>query len=249
MRFFSLVFHEAAHTYFPFIIGANEQKYAWMDEGWASVLPTEMQDRMDPDYNAFARRTMTYENSAGEESEFPPMLLSYSNNGKNKRIANYDRPAIAYNALKELLGRELFQKAVLEYFERWSFRHPLPYDFFNTVEEVAGEDLDWFWNPWFAEYGYPDLALRDVVQKGSDIKIIVEKIGNIPTKIDLRLVYEDKSEEHITESSRVWKDGREELVINHISDKKLLAVGLDNERIPDSDRDNNYIDLTDNQEL
>jgi len=243
-RFFGLVFHELAHTYFPFIIGANERKYAWMDEGWASVLPTELEDNMFPDYNSFARRTWSYETVAGEEAEFPPMLLSYSNTGRLKHSANYDRPAIAFNALLELLGRDLFQKAILEYFERWSYKHPLPYDFFNTVEEVADEDLAWFWNPWFIEYGYPDLSLKSVRQDGSDIKITVEKIGNIPTTIDLRLVYEDKGEESITESARIWKDGRKEIILSHKSDKKLVAIGLDNESVPDSDRNNNYIDLT-----
>lgn len=244
MRFFGLVFHEIAHTYFPFIIGANERKYAWMDEGWASFLPTELEDRIDPDYNSFTRRTWSYENAAGEEAEFPPMLLSYSNTGKHKRTAHYNRPAIAYNALLVLLGRDIFQKAILEYFERWSYKHPLPYDFFNTIQEVAEEDLAWFWNPWFAEYGYPDLSLESVRQDGSDIKITVEKIGNIPTIIDLRLVFEDKSEEHITESARAWKDGKKKIVLNHSSNKKLVAIGLDNERVPDSDRSNNYIDLT-----
>ena len=243
-RAFSLVFHEIAHTYFPFIIGANERKYAWMDEGWASFLPTELEDKLYPDFNSFTRRTWSYENVAGEEAEFPPMLLSYSNTGKHKRTANYNRPAMAYNALLELLGRDLFQEAVLEYFERWSYKHPLPYDFFNTIEDVAEENLSWFWNPWFIEYGYPDLKLKSVLQDGSDIKITVEKIGNIPTTIDLRLVYEDKSEEHIIESARVWKDGRKKIVLNHKSDKKLVTIGLDNERVPDSNRNNNYIDLS-----
>jgi hypothetical protein len=244
MRAFSLIFHEITHTYFPFIIGANERKYAWMDEGWASILPTEMQDRMDPEYNALARRTGVYENNAGEESEFPPMLLSYSNTGRNKRTANYDRPAIAYNALYDLLGRDLFPKAMREYFDRWSYKHPLPYDFFNTIEEVAGEDLDWFWNPWFAEYGYPDLKLKSVSQNGSNINITIERIGNIPTTLDVRLVFEDKSEKFITESAHIWQDGRKGIVLNYQSNKKLIAAGLDNDRIPDSDRSNNYIDLS-----
>ncbi len=241
IQFFGLVFHEVAHTYFPFITGTNERKYAWMDEGWAAFLPLELQEEMEPDYDPYSRRTL-YDNAAGREAEFPPMLLSYSNRGRFTRIAHYGRPSIAYAQLQYLLGRELFQKAIFEFFERWSYKHPLPYDFFNTFEEVAGEDLDWFWNPWFAEYGYPDLSLKSVGQNGSDITITVEKIGNIPTKIDLRLVYDDKSEEHIAESARIWKDGRKEVVIMHNSDKNLIAAGLDNERIPDSDRSNNYVD-------
>jgi hypothetical protein len=244
MRAFSLIFHEIAHTYFPFIIGANERKYAWMDEGWASILPVELQNRMDPEYDALSSRIWSYESIAGEEAEFPPMLLSYSNKGKHGRTAHYNRPAIAYYQLSNLLGRDLFQKALLEYFERWSHKHPLPYDFFNTIEEVAEEDLDWFWNPWFAEHGYPDLSLTSVRQNGSNINITIEKIGNIPVPIDLRLVFEDKSEKFITESAYIWKDGRTGIVLNYKSDKKLIAIGLDSDRIPDSDRSNNYIDLS-----
>ena len=93
-------------------------------------------------------------------------------------------------------------------------------------------------------YVHSSLNRSSVLQDGSDINITVEKIGNIPTTIDLRLVYEDKSEEYITESARVWKDGRKEIVLNHQSGKKLVAIGLDNQKVPDSDRSNNYIDLT-----
>jgi len=238
-RSLGLVFHEITHTYFPFIMGINERKYAWMDEGWATFFPREVVDRMEPDADYWSRIVGRYERNAGLEEELPPLLLSFSNKGNLARIAFYNRPASAYRELEELLGRDPFKKAMLEYMKRWNGKHPLPWDFFNTISNVAGEDLSWFFTPWFAENGYPDLALKEVKKESGVYKAIIEKIGNIPTRSVVKFIFDDGSEESVNVSVNVWKTGERfaQVILN--SDRNVSEVIIGNSHIPDSNRKNN----------
>ncbi|RMD50961.1 MAG: M1 family peptidase [Ignavibacteria bacterium] len=238
-RSLGLVFHEITHTYFPFIMGTNERKYAWMDEGWATFFPREVVDEWEPKADYWSRTVRGYERNAGLEEEFPPMLLSFSNKGRYARIAFYNRPATAYRELLELVGRDNFQKAMLEYMRRWNGKHPLPWDFFNTFNDVVKEDLSWFFNPWFAEYGYPDLGIKEIQQDNGGYQVTIEKIGNIPTRVEVTFVFEDGSEQTAKLNAHVWKSGNKFSTISIESDKKLKKVILGNSHIPDSNRENN----------
>ncbi len=238
-RSLGLVAHEITHTYFPFIMGTNERKYAWMDEGWATFFPRELVNRMEPESDYWARIVGTYERSAGLEEELPPIVLSFSNKGSLARIAFYNRPASAYRELEELLGRDLFKKALLEYMRRWNGKHPLPWDFFNTFNNVTGEDLSWFFNPWFAEYGYPDLAIKDVQKVNGEYDVTIEKVGNIPTRSVVKFIFDDGSSEEVKVSARVWKDNNRFTHVKIKSDKQLTEVKIGNAHIPDVNRKNN----------
>ncbi|MCP5063316.1 MAG: M1 family metallopeptidase, partial [Ignavibacteriae bacterium] len=106
-----LIFHELAHSYFPFHMGTNERKYAWMDEGWASFLPREVVEKIVPSYDYWKGRSITYSKNAGKESELPLVVPSFSYKGRYIRTGFYNRPANAYRELELLLGRDLFKKA------------------------------------------------------------------------------------------------------------------------------------------
>ncbi|MFC2085296.1 M1 family metallopeptidase [Bacteroidota bacterium] len=242
-KFVGLTFHEISHTYFPFYMGTNERKYAWMDEGLAAFFPRENVDKHEPEYDYYGRRVSEYENVAGSEAEFPMMLLSYSNTGEHIRTAFYDRPAVAYNELMELLGRDVFKEALLEFMNRWKNKHPIPYDFFFTFNEIANEDLGWFWKPWFFEYGYPNLAIKSVNINNEITSVVIEKIGNIPTQVELTLIFEDDTKEKINKSSRVWKNNPKEIVLDYKSPQKIKKIELGSTYIPDSDRNNNIYEL------
>lgn len=237
-----LIFHEITHTLFPFYMGVNERKYAWMDEGWASFYLTEIVDNYPGGKGYKAHEVSGYENAAGNEMELPLITPSFSYKGQYSRIGFYNKPATAYYELKDLLGRDLFKKAINSYMERWHGKHPLPLDFFNTFNNVAGEDLSWFWNPWFYEYGFPDLALKNVSQKGNDVNITIEKVGNLPTKIELTLIYTDGTKEEINKSIKEWKNNNlVEIKLN--TSKKLKEVSLGSPEIPDVNRNNNIINM------
>ncbi len=238
-RFIGLVFHEIAHSYFPFFMGVNERKYAWMDEGWASFFPQEIVDKMSSDYDYLKNNVRSYEYAAGMEAELPPMVVSYSNKTGFSRTAFYSRPANAYRELMHLLGRDLFKKALKEYIYRWNGKHPLPYDFFFTFNDVTGEDLSWFWKPWFYEFGYPDLAIKKVNINGNEIEAIIEKLGNIPTRVELTFEFNDGTKDVTKLSARTWKNSTGTVRIKYITKKKLNKIVLGSKYIPDANRNNN----------
>jgi len=238
-RHVGLIFHELAHNYFPFIMGTNERKYAWMDEGWASFLPQKIVDRYDPDYDYRKRRVTGFSKSVGNESELPPIVPSYSYKGKYLRTGFYSRPSTAYFELKELLGERLFKKALIEYMDRWNGKHPIPLDFFFTFNEVAGEDLTWFWKPWFYEFGYPDLAVSKVENGDGFVSATIQKIGNIPTHVNVTFEFEDGTKKNVARSARVWSQGASRVNVKLDSDKKVKMVTVGSKYIPDSVEENN----------
>lgn len=238
-----LIFHELTHSYFPFYMGTNERKYAWMDEGWASFFPREVVDRIVPTFDYWKRRSITYSKNAGKENELPPIVPSFSYKGRFIRTGFYNRPANAYRELEFLLGRDLFKQALLEYMDRWNEKHPIPQDFFFTFNDVVGEDLTWFWNPWFYEFGYPDLAISNAMQKDKNISVEIKKLGNIPTRVLVTLEFEDGTKETIEKSARVWKDGKDNLTLKLEKSKKVKRVEVGNIYIPDSVKENNIFEF------
>ncbi|MFZ1288709.1 MAG: M1 family metallopeptidase [Melioribacteraceae bacterium] len=233
-----LIFHEIAHNYFPFMMGTNERKYAWMDEGWASFFPREIVDKFVPEHDYLSKEIIGYEKTAGKESELPPMVVSYSYLTESSRTGFYDRPSVAYYELKELLGNDLFKKAMLEYINRWIGKHPIPIDFFNTINDVAKEDLSWFWKPWFYEFGYTDLAIENVENLYGKISAKIVKAGNIPTKVKVVFEFEDGTNETIEKPASVWKNGNKEIIINLESSKKIKKVSVGDKHIPDCVKEN-----------
>lgn len=231
--------HEIAHTYFPFYMGTNERKYAWMDEGWATMLPFEIQSTLAPGYDPSQRNAQGYEQSAGKEQEVPPIIPSNQLRGNTYRIAAYRRPAEAYKFLRDMLGTELFDKALREFIGRWNGKHPLPYDFFFTFNQVAGEDLSWYWNPWFFEKGYPDLSIKQIENSEGKTRIIIERLGNIPVPVSLTLTLQNGKKINIYKNASVWKDGKREIVIEAETLYAIRSAELDNKTIPDADRRNN----------
>ncbi len=152
--------HETAHEYFPFYVGINEKKYSFMEEGMAQFLPLDFQTE-EGKYNPLYRMLKAYERFAGEEMEMPMMIPNYQLKGWTREFSIYFRPGLAYDYLRDALGKELFDKCLHEYIKRWHGKHPIPYDFFFTFNEVTGKDLSWYWKPWFFERGYPDLAIKN----------------------------------------------------------------------------------------
>lgn len=235
-----LAAHELAHQYMPFYMGTNERKYAWMDEGWAVMLPFDFQERY-----GHQRREATiraYESIAGTENDIPPMVLSVHLSGPSYRNAAYNKPGIAYMFLRDFMGDELFSRALKEYIHRWNGKHPLPDDFFNTFNEVAGEDLSWFWNPWFYQYSFPDLAIKEVKSQGDRFFVTVKRIGSVPVPVQLNFIYDADWEKNIYKSADVWKDGKDEIVIEYQSEGNLFKIELGSDFIPDTNKkDNIYL--------
>ncbi len=233
-----LTIHEIAHTYFPFYMGINERKYSFMDEGWAHMFPFIIQPVLEPASDPISSSVKAYTARAGQESELPMMIPSNSLGRKSYRIAAYNRPGIAYHILRDMLGAETFDNALREFIDRWHGKHPIPYDFFFTFNQVAGEDLAWFWKPWFFENGYPDIAISDVEVTDQLIKVIIAKKGNIPVPVKLTAYFADSTKNEVSRTAAVWRNGNSEITIEIPGNSDLLKLELGNGHIPDVNRDN-----------
>ncbi len=157
--------HEFGHTWFPMIVGSNERLYGWMDEGFNTFINSlstadfnngEYKGKGTPDMHAIGN----YFTAPGLEP-----VLSYVDNYKEKNngTLSYSKPGAGLTLLREqILGKERFDYAFQTYINRWAFKHPTPDDFFRTIENVAGESLQWFWRGWFVNNWRLDVAVRNV---------------------------------------------------------------------------------------
>jgi hypothetical protein len=239
-----LTSHEISHTYFPFYMGINERKYAWMDEGWATMLPFDFQTANAPGYDPRSRNTLSYNDFAGNEQDIPPMVLSYDLRGASYRTASYRRPGVAYEFLRQTLGDEVFKKCLHEYMNRWNGKHPIPYDFFFTFNETAGQNLDWYFKPWFFETKYPDLTLTASKKKNGKINLKISNKGKLPVPILVKFYYDDGTSEIILlKNSDIWKNDKNYFVQNFQPKKKLLKIELGTSQIPDVNLKDNVVNL------
>jgi hypothetical protein len=239
-----LTYHEIAHSWFPFLVGINERKYAFMDEGWANLFPTFYLEKYEQQY--FESRKQRYYRFAGEEYEqtmmTPSNLLSMRN---AYRQNSYNKSYFAYYYLIELMGEKQFQQVLQEYISIWAGKHPSPYDFYNIFNELSKEDLNWYWNSWFFERGYADLEIKGIHEN----QIVLENPGGLPLPIQLELTYDDQSREKIMHTAEVWNDKgnlkgsncgiKSQLLIPLKEGKVLYKAVLGNDRIIDVNEENN----------
>jgi hypothetical protein len=235
----SLTAHELAHQYFPFMVGTNEKKYAFMDEGWAVMLPFKYMEKLAGVKSRLINNVSSYQYLAGTEDDIPMMIQSLSLPYNSYRNSAYDKSSIAYEILRDMLGDDLFLKALQEYINRWKGKHPTPHDFFFTFNDVTGQNLNWFWNPWFFEFGYPDLAIDRVSVSEGKTEVTIRKDGNIPTPVKLKITYEDESSDEYYYSSEIWKKGDDTFLVEISLSGILKQIELGDLTIPDTNSDNN----------
>jgi hypothetical protein len=157
----SVVIHEVGHNYFPMIVNSDERQWTWMDEGLNSFLQYLAEQEWEQDYPSRSGNPEKITGYMKSEMQVPIMMNSESilQFGPNA----YAKPATALNILREtILGRELFDFAFKEYARRWEFKRPQPADFFRTMEDASGIDLDWFWRGWFFTTDHVDIAIDQV---------------------------------------------------------------------------------------
>lgn len=156
-----VVIHEVGHNYFPMIVNSDERQWTWLDEGLNSFLQFQAEKRWSKDFPSRRGEPKDVVEYMVSQNQVPIMVQSDSllQFGSN----SYHKPAVALVILREtVLGRELFDKAFRDYAQRWRFKGPTPYDFFRTMEESSGVDLDWFWRGWFYSTDHVDIDLERV---------------------------------------------------------------------------------------
>jgi hypothetical protein len=237
--------HELGHTWFPMIVGSNERKYAWMDEG----------------FNTFINGLSTKEFNKGEfasASFFPSDMTKYVFSDEmdalmntpeviqqqNLGVAAYAKPGMMLDALRDVvLGPDRFDASFREYVSRWAFKHPTPWDFFHTIENVSGEDLGWFWKEWVFNNWKLDMSVKEVkyIDKKPEngASITIENLEQMAMPVTV-LVTESNGKEHrIDLPVEVWQRGAV-WTFNVNTTSEITGVVLDpDKKLPDINRDNN----------
>jgi hypothetical protein len=163
-----VVIHEVGHIYFPMVVNSDERQWTWMDEGLNSFLDGIAGREWDPQipWGVEARDITDYMKGDHQEP-----IMTQSDSVTRLGPNAYTKPAVALNILRDvILGRELFDFAFKEYATRWKFKRPTPSDFFRTMEEASGVDLDWFWRGWFYSTDHVDISLDKVYKLQLDTK-------------------------------------------------------------------------------
>jgi hypothetical protein len=164
-----VIIHEVGHNYFPMIVNSDERQWTWMDEGLNSFVQYLAEQAWEPEYPLNRGEPRAIVDYMRSKNQVPIMtnsesLLQFGNNA-------YAKPATALNILREtILGRELFDFAFREYAQRWKFKRPTPADFFRTMEDASGTDLDWFWRGWFYTTDAVDISIDGITEYGVSTK-------------------------------------------------------------------------------
>lgn len=238
--------HEFGHIWFPMIVGTNERKFAWMDEG----------------FNTFINGLSTKAFNNGEFNNFSffegDEMLKFTFNDKmdplytkpdqitefNLGVAAYGKPAQMLDALRDVvLGPERFDAAFREYIRTWAFKHPTPWDFFRTMENAAGEDLSWFWRSWvFNNYKF-DVALKTVTPTSTKpeqgVAITLQNLEQMAMPIPVLIKEANGKTQTLTVPVESWMRGNEATFYVYPSSKITEVVIDPDKKLPDLNRKNN----------
>ncbi|MFI0491068.1 M1 family metallopeptidase [Flavobacterium sp.] len=237
--------HEFGHNWFPMIVGSNERLYGWMDEG----------------FNTFINSISSVDFNNGEYKDKPvdlhkdavkytnPNLETIISSPDNMKEANigtlcYSKPSAGLVMLREqILGPERFDLAFRTYVERWAFKHPTPDDFFRTIENVAGEDLSWFWRGWFVNNWKLDQGVNSIKYVDNDPKLgVYITIGNFE-KMAMPVILEIKTKSgkvtRVKLPVEIWQKNKE-WSFKQDTTEEIESIIIDPDHVfPDSDESNN----------
>ncbi|GAB5537836.1 MAG: M1 family metallopeptidase [Rubricoccaceae bacterium] len=259
---FSVTYHEIGHMWFPMVVGSNEKGFTWMDEGLTTYNTREGaaaffdgSSESRPKADPWARDRQSHYRLAGTGYAVEPMRHNdrYPTGGGTRQvdpvggsarsIASYSTPSVLMHAMAGIFGREDFFTAYQEYARRWAFKHPTPYDFFNTFEDQLGQDLDWLWTPTLFETWTVDYGIRDVQEVGSGIKVFVEDLGLAPMPVVVEVTYTDGRTARQTVDVDTWLSGATETRVSFragtVASARLDPDGF----LPDVDPSNNELVL------
>jgi len=240
---YSVTAHELAHMWIPMIVGANEKRHAWIDEGSTTFLENQVKtdywpELPDPD----AEEMENYLAVARLEMEQSMMRHGdYYEPGPGYGTASYAKPASLLVTLRNLLGEETFTEAYRTFITEWAFKHPSPWDFFNTFERAAGMDLDWFWVSFYYETWALDHAVGSVDREGDDTVITIEDRGFafLPTRVRIETSGGEVLEREIPVTHWLTGATSAEIRVPASSGEVVLVIVDPQARFPDLNRDNN----------
>ncbi len=204
-----VVDHEVAHNWFPMIVGSDERRHVWMDEGFASFMnalsgPAFYDENADPTIAGYGRGAEVrmyrltrspYVAGRMQEALMADQPIATTSDAVRRAalgFLGYRKPSKGLQILREtILGPERFDEGFRAYTERWAFKHPQPADFFRTIEDVSGEELGWFWRAWFYSTDTLDQRIDGVREEDGQTVVSLSQAGGLLFPIDLELTFAD----------------------------------------------------------
>jgi Peptidase family M1 domain len=244
----SVITHEIGHNWYPMIVGSNERKYMWQDEGFntfinyqASQIFNNGEFAKDP---MLSRRIFGMLEPAASRRYKDPLMVVPEAMALTDYGQYYGKTAFGLILLRNvILGKERFDYAFRKYTEYWAFKHPTPNDFFHCMNSAAGEDLNWFWKEWFFTTWTLDQALSDVKYVDNDsskgIFITIENRGKMIMPVSLKIIQTNGDSATVQLPVEIWQRGGI-WTLKYASTGKIDKVILDPDKVlPDADRRNN----------
>lgn len=237
--------HEFGHIWFPMIVGSNERLYAWMDEGFNTFineLSTEVFNKGE-----YHRKmgSMNFAAKALMHPNLEPIMVSPQGmKERNIGLLAYYKPGYALRILRdEVIGAERFDAAFKKYIEYWAYKHPTPEDFFRTIENETGENLNWFWRGWFVNNWQLDQAISDVSYVELDPKkgavITVQNLQKMAMPVVLEATLESGKKVRHKLPVEVWERNNSWRLVMK-TDEKIKSITIDPDEVyPDTNPDNN----------
>ncbi len=208
---FSVTDHELGHSWFPMIVGSDERRWAWMDEGFNTFINHYSNLDYYGDAALSSLRTQAPYIVAQQRSPLADQpIMTYPDELRRNGLGflAYRKPGYGLVMLREdILGRDRFDAAFREYIRRWAFKHPKPQDFFRTMEDVSGADLDWFWRGWFFGTGTLDQAVDGVTTDASGSHVALSNRNELVMPVILELTYDDGTRDVRHLPVEIWATG------------------------------------------
>lgn len=244
---YKIVAHELYHNYLPFMMGINEKRHGFMDEGFAIIFTYKfLRDYFENDtsykFYGSSNKYSLFDIYEYYFNRFDDNISIYNSfaliESHNSFFHTYIKPAVALTFFIEMVGEDKFLHAFKDFVTRWEGKHPTPYDYFYTMNDVLNENYNWYWQSWYFEIGYADLGIELI-----DDIVSIQNVGGYPLPIELIVEYKDGISKAVSKSMNVWKNGEKKININVENFKQVKSVRINTELIPDIDNSNNYIDL------
>lgn len=242
--------HEFGHNWFPMIVGSNERKYAWMDEGFNTFLNNV--DTKTFNNGEFYKPEDEHKIAAGMFPQDANAIMTLPDVTPEgfAPMSEYEKPALGLKILREqILGEDRFDYAFKTYIKRWAFKHPTPWDFFHTMDNASGEDLSWFWNEWFFTTWKVDQAISRVDYVNNDPTegsvITIDNLEEMALPVTILIKEENGKSNTINLPAEIWQHGPE-WAFPYKSTSKIVSAIIDPDHtLPDINPDNNaYSGLT-----
>ena len=224
---FGVVTHEIGHNWYPMIVGSDERRYAWMDEGFNTFINTFAEEGFwNRDDSEVRKRERELVIKVDQTPAAQPIMTPANRYKTRENLLSlaYKKPSIVLLALRDkVLLPAVFDSAFREYTRRWSFKHPQPADFFRTVEAVSGRDLSWFWRGFFYTTAALDQSVETVKQAEGTTQITVANLGDAVMPVELELSFEDGTTELVKLPVEIWYSGNRYVYENR-SGKPILSA-------------------------